>query len=178
MHVAMPELDGRIHGRAISFKQQGERDPLTEFAPVAYAPEPLACRGGGALAARWAKLRDTPAREKRVGIVLANYPTKTSRIGNGVGLDTPASVGKVFGRYGAGWLRVGDAPRSSDDLMALLLSKASARTPFADRLPHIFCLAARSGSPPSDRALGCPQRMIRRWSGDASPCRCIGSATR
>jgi hypothetical protein len=47
------------------------------------------------LAARWAKLRTLRAEEKRVGIVLANYPTKTSRIGNGVGLDTPASVGQV-----------------------------------------------------------------------------------
>ncbi|MFN3171848.1 MAG: cobaltochelatase subunit CobN [Hyphomicrobiales bacterium] len=124
MHVAMPELDGRIHGRAISFKRQDERDPLTEFAPVAYAPEPSHVEAVASLAARWAKLRDTPASDKRVSIVLANYPTKTSRIGNGVGLDTPASVGLFLGAMEEAGYRVGDAPRSSEALMALLLSKA------------------------------------------------------
>jgi cobaltochelatase CobN len=125
MHVAMPELDGRIHGRAISFKRQGERDPLTEFAPVAYAPEPTHVEAVASLAARWTTLRDTPAADKRVGIVLANYPTKTSRIGNGVGLDTPASVGLFLDAMEQAGYKVGDAPRSSDELMALLLSKAS-----------------------------------------------------
>ncbi|MBO6675111.1 MAG: cobaltochelatase subunit CobN [Rhizobiales bacterium] len=124
MHVAIPELDGRIHGRAISFKRQGERDPLTEFAPVAYAPEPSHVEAVASLAARWAKLRDTPAGEKRVGIILANYPTKTSRIGNGVGLDTPASAGLFLEAMDGAGYQVGDAPRSSEDLMALLLSKA------------------------------------------------------
>jgi cobaltochelatase CobN len=124
MHVAMPELDGRIHGRAISFKRQDERDPLTEFAPVAYAPEPSHVEAVASLAARWAKLRDTPASDKRVSIVLANYPTKTSRIGNGVGLDTPASVGLFLSAMEGTGYQVGDAPRSSDDLMALLLSQA------------------------------------------------------
>jgi len=124
MHVAMPELDGRIHGRAISFKRQGKRDPLTEFAPVAYAPEPSHVEVVASLAARWAKLRDTPASGKRVGIVLANYPTKTSRIGNGVGLDTPASAGLFLGAMEEAGYRIGDAPRSSEALMALLLSKA------------------------------------------------------
>lgn len=123
MHVAMPELDGRIHGRAISFKRQGERDPLTEFAPVAYAPEPSHVEAVASLASRWAKLRDTPADEKRVGVVLANYPTKTSRIGNGVGLDTPASVGLFLGAMERAGYQVGDAPRSSEALMALLLSQ-------------------------------------------------------
>lgn len=124
MHVAMPELDGRIHGRAISFKRQGEHDPLTEFAPVAYAPEPSHVEAVASLAARWVKLRDTPVAKKQVGIVLANYPTKTSRIGNGVGLDTPASVGLFLGAMEEAGYRIGDAPRSSEALMALLLSKA------------------------------------------------------
>lgn len=143
MHVAMPELDGRIHGRAISFKRQGERDALTEFAPVAYAPEPPHVEAVASLAARWAKLRDTPAGEKLVSIVLANYPTKTSRIGNGVGLDTPESVGLFLGAMESAGYQVGDAPRSSEALMALLLSQAVRERfsladyqPFFDALPE------------------------------------------
>lgn len=122
MHVAMPELDGRIHGRAISFKSQGARDPLTQFAPVAYAPQPSHVESVAGLTARWAKLRETPASEKCVGIVLAHYPTKTSRIGNGVGLDTPASVARFLGKMEDAGYVVGDAPRSSDALMAKLLA--------------------------------------------------------
>lgn len=122
MHVAMPELDGRIHGRAISFKSQGELDPLTQFAPVAYAPQLSHVEAVAALAARWAKLRAAPANEKRVGIVLAHYPTKTSRIGNGVGLDTPASVARFLGEMEDAGYTVDDAPRSSEALMTRLLA--------------------------------------------------------
>ncbi len=121
MHVAMPELDGRAHGRAISFKRQGERDPLTEFAPVDYAPEPTHVEAVASLTARWAKLRALPAENKRVAIVLAHYPTKMSRIGNGVGLDTPTSVARFLGDMGNAGYQVGDAPRSSDALMNQLL---------------------------------------------------------
>jgi cobaltochelatase CobN len=92
---------------------------------VAYAPEPTHVEAVASLAARWAKLRDTPAADKRVGIVLANYPTKTSRIGNGVGLDTPASVGLFLDAMEQAGYQIGDAPRSSDALMALLLSRTS-----------------------------------------------------
>lgn len=122
MHVAMPELDGRIHGRAVSFKRQGERDPLTEFAPVEYAPEPSHIEAAAALATRWAELRTIAANDKRVGIVLAHYPTKTSRIGNGVGLDTPTSVVRFLGDMEQVGHAVGDAPRTSEALMAELLA--------------------------------------------------------
>ena len=37
-------------------------------------------------------LRQLQNAEKRVAIILANYPNKDSRLGNGVGLDTPESV--------------------------------------------------------------------------------------
>ncbi|MFK7792921.1 MAG: cobaltochelatase subunit CobN [Devosiaceae bacterium] len=123
MHVTMPELDGRIHGRAISFKKQGERDVVSQFTPVSYAPELANVQATAALTARWAKLASTPARDKRVAIVLAHYPTKASRIGNGVGLDTPASVARFLSDMEQEGYQVGDAPRSSESLMDQLLSQ-------------------------------------------------------
>ena len=39
-----------------------------------------------------ARLRHTTAAQRRVAIVLSSYPTKHARIGNAVGLDTPASA--------------------------------------------------------------------------------------
>ncbi len=122
MHVAMPELDGRIHGRAISFKKQGERDPLTAFAPVAYEPATSHVATVADQARRWAVLRQTQDSEKCVGIVLANYPTKTSRIGNGVGLDTPQSVALFLQAMGKAGYDTSGAPPDGPTLMDHLLA--------------------------------------------------------
>ncbi len=44
------------------------------------------------LAAAWCRLRRKAAGERRIAIVLANYPNRDGRMGNGVGLDVPAST--------------------------------------------------------------------------------------
>ena len=44
------------------------------------------------MAVRWSNLRKKLLAEKRVAFVLSNYPTRNARIGNAVGLDTPASL--------------------------------------------------------------------------------------
>jgi cobaltochelatase CobN len=41
-------------------------------------------------------LRHIPVAQRRIAIVLSAYPTKHSRIGNAVGLDTPVSVIKLL----------------------------------------------------------------------------------
>ena len=92
MNVALPEVDGRIIGRAVSFKGVVRRDPLTEADIVAYEPEADRIEFTAELAANWVRLRRTPPSDRRIALVLANYPNKDGRIGNGVGLDTPASA--------------------------------------------------------------------------------------
>jgi cobaltochelatase CobN len=92
MHVALPEIDGRILTRAISFKAAAQRNALTEFGAVAH--EPLADRVAfvGELARRWADLRRKSPLEKRLACVLPDYPARGGRTGYAVGLDTPASA--------------------------------------------------------------------------------------
>jgi cobaltochelatase CobN len=92
MNVALPEVDGRLLGRAVSFKGAARRDPLTQTDIVAYEPVPDRCRFVAEMAAGWLKLRATPVEERRVAIVFANYPNRDARLGNGVGLDTPAGT--------------------------------------------------------------------------------------
>jgi cobaltochelatase CobN len=48
--------------------------------------------GSPGLTLGWVSLRHTPPARRRVALVLANYPTRNSRLANGVGLDTPASA--------------------------------------------------------------------------------------
>lgn len=122
MQVALTELDGRVLARAVSFKAADAVDPLTEV-PLA-RHRPLADRVDltAALAAAWLRLRATPAAERRVAIVLANYPIRDGRLANGVGLDTPAScVDLLRALAGAGYGVTG-APTTGDLLIAELLA--------------------------------------------------------
>ncbi len=92
MHVALPEIDGRILSRAISFKAAKRPDARTEFGAVAH--QPLADRVDFAaeLARRWANLRRKTPADKRLACVLPDYPSRGGRTGYAVGLDTPASA--------------------------------------------------------------------------------------
>ncbi|HUA51440.1 MAG TPA: cobaltochelatase subunit CobN, partial [Candidatus Sulfotelmatobacter sp.] len=94
MNVALPEIDGRILARAVSFKRQAERDPLTEADIARHEPEPSRVAFVAELAHAWADLRGTPASQRRIALILANYPNRDGRIGNGVGLDTPESAAR------------------------------------------------------------------------------------
>ena len=120
MNVALPEVDGRIFTRAVSFKGRARRDDATESDIVTYEPVPDRLRFVARLAANWAKLRNTPAAERRVALVLANYPNKDARLGNGVGLDTPAGTIRVLNALSAAGYRIADAPGDGAELIERL----------------------------------------------------------
>ncbi|HEY6424349.1 MAG TPA: cobaltochelatase subunit CobN [Pseudonocardiaceae bacterium] len=86
MQVAIPEFDGRLVSVPFSFKEPGP-----DGVPIYVADPERAARVAG-IAVALARLRHVPAPDKRLAIVLSAYPTKHSRIGNAVGLDTPASA--------------------------------------------------------------------------------------
>jgi cobaltochelatase CobN len=86
MQVAIPEFDGRLVSVPFSFKEPG-----VDGIPIYVADPERAARVAGTAVAL-ARLRHVPAAAKRLGIVLSAYPTKHARIGNAVGLDTPASA--------------------------------------------------------------------------------------
>jgi cobaltochelatase CobN len=92
MHIALPELDGRIISRPISFKDLAWRSERSQCDVVCYRAHPERMDFVAELARRWAELARVPNGEKRVALILANYPTRDGRIGNGVGLDTPAAA--------------------------------------------------------------------------------------
>ena len=118
MNVVLPEVDGRILSRAISFKSAGEPSPASECAIVRHQPVSNRVEWVAKLAASWARLRGVPTSERRVALVLANYPNKDSRIANGVGLDAPASTTTLLRALSAAGYAIGAAP--SDDPKALM----------------------------------------------------------
>ena len=122
MNVALPEVDGRILSRAISFKAEARYDAATQCAVVTYAPIDDRVRFVAALAANWVRLRHTPVAQRRVAIILANYPNRDGRIGNGVGLDTPAGTINVLRAMAARGYAITDMPEDGAALVARILA--------------------------------------------------------
>jgi cobaltochelatase CobN len=122
MHVVLPELDGRILSRAISFKEESGFDERTQSNPVRYVPKADRVAFVCELAMRWARLEQKSQAERKVGLVLANYPNKDSRIANGVGLDAPASAVTIMKQLKELGYFIQDEPDGSDALMAQILA--------------------------------------------------------
>ncbi|MCW2550457.1 MAG: cobN [Mycobacterium sp.] len=102
--VAVPEFDGRIITVPFSFKE------IDDEGLISYVADPERCARVAGLAVRQARLRHVPASDKRVALVCSAYPTKHARIGNAVGLDTPASaVGLLAAMRDAGY-QIGEVP--------------------------------------------------------------------
>ncbi|MGK5630640.1 cobaltochelatase subunit CobN [Streptomyces sp. URMC 123] len=100
--VAVPEFDGRLITVPFSFKE------IDEDGLPAYVADPERAARVAGTAVRHARLRHIPAAEKRLALVLSAYPTKHSRIGNAVGLDTPASAVALLRRLRAEGYDFGD----------------------------------------------------------------------
>ncbi|MDP9825121.1 cobaltochelatase subunit CobN [Kineosporia succinea] len=84
--VAIPEFDGRLITVPFSFKEV-DSEGLTQ-----YVADPERAARAAGIAVAHARLRSLPSASKRIALVLTAYPTKHARIGNAVGLDTPASA--------------------------------------------------------------------------------------
>ncbi|MGW0325886.1 cobaltochelatase subunit CobN [Nocardia sp. NPDC003183] len=100
--VAVPEFDGRIITVPFSFKEF-DADGLS-----AYVPDAERCARVAGIAVRHARLRHIPAADKRIAIMLSAYPTKHARIGNAVGLDTPASAIRLLTELRSAGYDLGD----------------------------------------------------------------------
>lgn len=99
--VAIPEFDGRIITVPFSFKEIDE-DGLT-----VYAADPERAARVAGIALGHAVLRHVPPAERRIVLMLSAYPTKHSRIGNAVGLDTPASLVRLLAAMREHGYRIG-----------------------------------------------------------------------
>lgn len=121
MHIALPELDGRIISRAISFKDLAWHNERSQSDVVCYRAHVERMDFVAELARKWAALARLPNADKRVALVLANYPTRDGRIGNGVGLDTPAAALNILRAMQQQGYPVADLPDSGTALIHALL---------------------------------------------------------
>ncbi len=132
MNVALPEFDGRIITVPISFKNDvphtpafaqaagGTPDSVPEYVPVPDRVERVA-----ELARRTALLQRKPNSEKRIAVILTNQPGKASRIGNAVGLDTPASLIHLLHSLRDSGYVVDNIPEDGDTLIHTLIDRCA-----------------------------------------------------
>ncbi|WP_025804474.1 cobaltochelatase subunit CobN [Pseudomonas chlororaphis] len=126
MHIALPELDGRIISRPISFKDLAWRSERSQSDVVCYRSAPERMDFVAELTRRWVDLARLPNGEKRIALILANYPTRDGRIGNGVGLDTPAAALNILRALQAeGYPLPAELPGSGTALIQQLLGGVS-----------------------------------------------------
>ncbi len=118
MHVVLPEVDGRIFANVIAFKERADGDG--SFEPVTFQPVPDRVDATADLARAWVRLRRAKTPERRVALILANYPNRDGRLANGVGLDTPQSLIDVMAAMRGAGYAIDDAPDDAAAMMALL----------------------------------------------------------
>ncbi|HLH66733.1 MAG TPA: cobaltochelatase subunit CobN [Solirubrobacteraceae bacterium] len=114
--VAIPEFDGRLLAGVISFKER-DRDGVAR-----YVADPERCARVARLAVRHARLRRTPARRRRVAVLLTSFPTRHARVGMAVGLDTPASCLRLLDALARDGMVVERRFREADELMHELIA--------------------------------------------------------
>jgi cobaltochelatase CobN len=183
MHIALPEVDGRIITRAISFKGLAYRCPHTQVDVVRYQPDLERVSFLAELSRRWCRLRSLHNADKKLALILANYPMSEGRIGNGVGLDTPASVVGILAMLRDEGYRLAQLPADGDALLQKLtegvtndpvvrdLRPALQSLALDDYLMHFSALPAaarqalnaRWGAPEQDPTLRRGRFMIAGW---------------
>jgi cobaltochelatase CobN len=128
MFLVTPELDGRLGGLIVGHKADAVWHARTQCPLTAYTPDPSGISRAVTLAANWSRLRATPRPDRRVAIILANYPLRDGRLANGVGYDAPQSTVEILKALdGAGYtlsqspspLRGGELLRAPTDPVAL-----------------------------------------------------------
>jgi cobaltochelatase CobN len=141
MSVVLPEIDGRIITRAVSFKGLARRSLRAEALVTEYQLEPERAAFVAELAARWVTLARSAPAERRIALVLANYPAKDGRLGNGVGLDTPESTLEILRALAGAGYAVRDVPDSSAELIARLTSQVTNEPHLMDARPALQSLS-------------------------------------
>ncbi|WP_245876258.1 cobaltochelatase subunit CobN, partial [Tychonema bourrellyi] len=122
MNVALPEVDGKIITRAVSFKAVKSWNSELETDVVGYVAADDRISFVADLTTNWVNLKQTPAANRRIAIILANYPTRNARLANGVGLDTPASCVEILKALQQAGYQVDNIPSSGNELIEMLIS--------------------------------------------------------
>jgi cobaltochelatase CobN len=121
MHVVLPELDGRVLAGAIAFKDALPTQAGLAFSAFASRPEPDRVAMVADRIAAHVLLQARPASERRIAILMPDYPGAPGRTGYAVGLDVPASLVALLADLSAAGYAVSGAPKTPRELLDALV---------------------------------------------------------
>src|SRR5688572_5862954 len=121
-NVAVPELAGTIAPTVVG-SQEKLRDPDTGMTVVVRRPILPQVSMAVSRALKWATLRSTPNRDKRVGIVFYNYPAGKANIGASY-LNVAESIARVLQRLKQEGYDVGNGDLSGNGVLQTLVAKS------------------------------------------------------
>ena len=141
MNVVLPELDGRVLFGVIAFKDALPRDDALAFTAFASRPEHDRVAMVGDRIEALVRLQQTKRAERRIAVLMPDYPAAGGRAGYAVGLDVPASVIALLTDLAEAGYGVADAPRISSALLQALEAGATApRISLQDYRRHLAAL--------------------------------------
>jgi len=120
MHVVMPELDGRVLAGAISFKATNATDAALAFGTTINRPEPDLVDLVATRIASFLALKAAPPKQRKLAILMPDYPGAPGRTGYAVGLDVPNSVLAMLHDLKDAGYRVEGIPQTPRDLLRAL----------------------------------------------------------
>ena len=173
MQVVLPEMDGRIITRAVSFKSQAWYSERCQISLVRYCLQPERAEFVARLARNYLTLKSKDNAQKRIALILANYPTKDGRIGNGVGLDTPQSMINILNAMFAASYQLADIPANGNRLIEALLGSVTNNPNTLHELPCWQSISLNtyqahfSQLPAANR-----QAVLARWGGPETDPKC------
>ncbi len=126
MHVVLPELDGRVLAGALGFKDALPKDDNLGFTAFGSRAEPDRIAAVADRIAALVRLQQTPRDERRIAVVLPDYPGAAGRTGYAVGLDVPASVCALLADLDEAGYAVDNIPAGSPALLEGLETGAGA----------------------------------------------------
>jgi cobaltochelatase CobN len=121
MNVVLPEVDGRILGGVVSFKEPGRKDPDLEYSRFAHRPIPDRIAAVADRVEGWLALQRKPTQERQLALVLSTYPGKDWNMGHAVGLDAHASARAILSDLKTAGYAVDD---TATDLAPALLARS------------------------------------------------------
>jgi len=162
MHVVLPELDGRVLAGAIAFKEPLALQDGLAFTTLANRPEPDRIAFVADRIAALVRLQATPRAERRVAILLPDYPGAAGRAGYAVGLDVPGSVLALLADLRAASYTANGWPQTSRALLEALSTCCDDAALSLDQYEHFLIqlpdgvaqrIADAWGAPTADPAL-------------------------
>ena len=124
MHVVLPELDGRILSGVIAFKDPLPQHQALGFAALASRPEADRVTMVANRIAALIRLQTLPRHERRIAVLMPDYPGAPGRTGYAVGLDVPASLLALIEDLAAAGYSINDEAKTSHDLLDALADGA------------------------------------------------------